>query len=133
MKENKGGKFMNAKPVLLSIIGVALATTGLSAAGTQLSAGKYMCTLSPSVSEQQADKIEKQLGKIQEIRSIDVKPKDSTLHFTVKDKATVDLARINDAVEAAAAGTSVGEPTAEPTSSPSGATGTSPMPPAGGY
>jgi hypothetical protein len=124
---------MNLKPLFLTLLGITLASTGLSAAGTQLSAGKYMSILSPSVDEKQADKIEKQLGKIQEIGSIDVKPKDSTLHFTVKDNAQLELARVTNAVKVAVPGTAVGEPTSEPIPGTSGTTGTSPLPPTGGY
>src|SRR5882724_10390477 len=95
-KINKEVCLRNTKPLLLSLMGIALSAAGLSAMGTPLLAGKYISTISPSVSEKQADKIEKQLGQIQEIQSIDVKPKDSTVHFTVKDNATVDVARIDN-------------------------------------
>jgi len=108
------------KSCWLSLLSIALVAGWAPAAGTQLSPGKYVATLTPRVDEKTADKIEKQLGQIQEIGSIDVKPRDSSLHFTVKDKAQADLTRIDDAVKTAAPGTAVTEPVMESASSTPG-------------
>lgn len=83
---------------------------------SQLTAGEYMATLTPSVTEDTADRIEAQLKTIEELTMIDVKPKDSTVHFTVKDNAQVDYAMIKDAVKKAAPHTKVGDPAQEPNS-----------------
>jgi hypothetical protein len=104
---------MNTRQMLQTVVGV-IGVASLSWALTaQLTPGKYVSTLSPSVDEQSADKIEKQLKQIQEIRAIDVKPRDSSLHFTVKNNSQVDLASITHAIMNAAPGVSVSEPVLE--------------------
>ncbi len=83
---------------------------------SQLTGGEYMATLTPAVTEETADRIETHLKTIQELTMIDVKPKDSTVHFTVKDNAQVDYAMIKDAVKKAAPNTKVSDPAQEPAS-----------------
>lgn len=124
---------MQSKRFLAGFLAAALAAPALWAAGTMLPSGKYTAQLTPAVNEKSADTIEKQLDQIQEINAIDVKPKDSTLHFTVKDNAQVDWARITNAVKAAAPTTAVGQPMQEAASSSATGTGATGTPPRSGY
>jgi hypothetical protein len=118
---------MNVKSLSLAVMVTGfMGAVGYSAGMSSLSGGRYMATLSPSVDEQTADRIEKRLGKIREISMNDVKPEDSSLHFTVKDDRTVDVSRIKDAIKAAAPNVTIGEPVLNSDANAMGAANTTP-------
>jgi hypothetical protein len=110
----------------LAVTTLALFTAGGVFAAQELSAGKYKATLTPKVDSQTADNIEKGLDAVQQISSIKVNAKDSTVKFSVKDGERVNLAQLQDAVKAAAPDAKLGTPKMDENSSAtSGTSGSS--------
>lgn len=103
---------MQTKYLMTALLALVLAMPAV-AANEPLAEGKYMATLSPSVDEKTADKIESELGKVKGIGSVDVEPEDSSLHFTVKKDASITMENVTTALNVAAPSTTVGEPMSE--------------------
>jgi hypothetical protein len=120
-------EIMNTKFFAAALAALVMATPVMSrAAGNTLPAGKYVATLSPAPTEAVADKIESEVGKIQGLRMIDVKPEQGSLHFTVRDGSAVSESDIQNAVKAAAPDTEVGQAVSEQAPSGSGSGVTTP-------
>jgi hypothetical protein len=103
------------KPIpWIQSLALGLLLTSSAYALSELSGGKYVATLTPAVDERTADRIETQLKTIGELSMIDVKPRDSTVHFTVKDNSVVEYGRVKDAIKKAAPKVDVSDPAMEP-------------------
>lgn len=59
------------------------------AEATELAPGRYRATISPSLNAGMARRIEKALGRRQDLESVSASVKESTLHFTVKSAVKV--------------------------------------------
>ncbi len=90
----------------------------------RLAAGNYAASLWPSIDAATARQIVTELKKIPEIDSVQVDPKDSTVHFTVKKGKELDFVRVSDAVKKASPGESITTPAMIPTERPSDTLGT---------
>jgi hypothetical protein len=101
---------MTAK-VLSAVLAVSGLAIFMNAADMMvLNAGRYVSTISPAVNEAAADRIESQINQLQEISSNDVKTADSSLHFTVKKNAQLDVSKLREAVKAEGGDYSISNP-----------------------
>jgi hypothetical protein len=99
---------------MAALLALAVASPAVLSAQTEsLAEGKYTATLTPSVDKDAADKIKSELKKVDQIKDIDVKPEDGSLHFTVKDGEQVETSAIESAVKTAAPGTNLSAPMPE--------------------
>jgi hypothetical protein len=89
---------------------VFLTAASVYAATEMLSPGTYMATITPAVDSKAASDIESRLSQIGEIKDVAVKPDDSSVHFTVKEREEVALLRLQDAVKTAAPDRLMGTP-----------------------
>lgn len=105
---------MNRRIIPLAVLAAAMVSGWAGA--DMLSPGNYMATLTPAIDANQADAIALQLQQMDALRAVEVKPTDSTVLFTVKNKQPVDLSTIQKAVSTAAPGESMSNPAAEPVS-----------------
>jgi len=109
---------MNIKTYIAALTLAAFTAAGAFAA-PELTAGKYQARISPTVDSQTAKNIKKGLDAVQQINSIKVDEKESTLSFAVKDGESVDLAQLQDAVKAAAPDARLSSPQMQETGSKS--------------
>src|SRR4051812_22585422 len=92
---------MKTKWIVMSLTVGALAVSPLWAAPS-LNSGSYQAQINPAVDSQTATNLGKALDGIQEIDHIAVDPSGGAVRFHVKDNQSVDYARIQNAVQAAA-------------------------------
>jgi len=90
---------------------------GATVVFTGLLPGKYVATITPSINDDQADKIRKELRQIDGLRSVNVKSYNSSVHFTVKRGTHVDALQVKNGVKEAVPDSTMSDPGMEPAGS----------------
>ena len=99
---------------LMFLPAAAVALSPMAALAIALVPGSYSATLTRPVSSQSADQIQQNLGQIEGLQDVRVRPEDSSVHFSVAANAQVADSHIFHAVETADPGTSINAPVQEP-------------------